>query len=121
MHSARQEGRRGPQQGRSGGRSAKRRSLSSDLRRWADGIDDRFGVRVSWPLVALVVLLLVVLIITLATVTGDDSALREPSGSSQMYAETLNSPAPVGLAASGMMLLNEPYASRQTATTSKDV
>jgi serine/threonine-protein kinase len=78
-------------------------------------------VRVSWPLVALVALLLVVLIITLVTVGGNDGALQEPWGSSEIYAETLNPPAAAGLAASGMMLLNESYALRQTAMTSKDL
>jgi serine/threonine-protein kinase len=121
VHSTRQDGRRVPQQGRSGGHPGKRRNLSSDLRRWAGGIEDRIGVRVSWPLVALVALLLVVLIITLVTGSGDNSALQEPWGSSEIYAETLNPPAAAALAASGMMLFNEPYALRQTATTSKDV
>jgi serine/threonine-protein kinase len=65
--------------------------------------------------------LLVVLIITLVTGGGGDSALRDPWGSSEIHAETLNSPAAATLAASGMMLLNEPYAPRQTAMTSKDV
>ena len=75
----------------------------------------------SWPLVALVALLLVVLIITLVSGGGDDNALRGPWGSSEIYAETLKSPAAASLAASGMMLLNESYALRQTATTSKDL
>nr|BFF19681.1 hypothetical protein GCM10025730_32020 [Promicromonospora thailandica] len=75
----------------------------------------------SWPLVALVALLLVVLIITLVTGGGDDSALKEPWGSSEIYAETLNSPAAATPATSGMMLLNEPYAPGQAAMTSKDV
>jgi serine/threonine-protein kinase len=66
-------------------------------------------------------LLLVILIIMLVTGGGDDGALQEPWGSSEIYAETLNSPAAATLAASGMMLLNEPYALRQTAMTSKDV
>ena len=52
---------------------------------------------------------------------GDDNALQVPWGSSEIHAETLNSPAAAALAASGMMLLNEPYALRQTAMTSKDV
>jgi eukaryotic-like serine/threonine-protein kinase len=122
LHSTRQDGRRVPQQGRSGGHPGKgRRSLSSDIQHWVNGIEGRFGVRVSWPLVALVVLLLVVLIITLVTGGGNDGALQEPWGSSEIYAETLNPPAAAGLAASGMMLLNESYALRQTATTSKDV
>ncbi|MEU4361582.1 protein kinase [Promicromonospora sp. NPDC023987] len=121
VHSTRQDGRRVPQQGRSGGHPGKRRNLSSDVQRWVGGIEDRIGVRVSWPLVALVALLLAVLIITLVTGNGDNSALREPWGSSEIYAETLNPPAAAALAASGMMLFNEPYASRQTATTSKDV
>ena len=121
LHSTRQDGRRVPQQGRSGGHPGKRRSLSSDIQRWVGGIEDRVGVRVSWPLVALVALLLVVLIITLVSGGGDDGALRGPSGSSEIYAETLSSPAAAALAASGMMLLNEPYALRQTAMTSKDV
>ncbi|MFC8796196.1 protein kinase [Promicromonospora sp. NPDC057138] len=121
LHSTRQDGRRVPQQGRSGGHPGKRRSLSSDIQRWVGGIEDRVGVRVSWPLVALVALLLVVLIITLVSGGGDDNALRGPWGSSEIYAETLNSPAAASLAASGMMLLNEPYALRQTAMTSKDV
>ena len=121
VHSTRQDGRKVPHQGRSGGHPGKGRRLSSDIQRWVGGIEDRLGVRVSWPLVALVALLLVVLIITLVTGGGDDSALHKPWSSSQMYAETLNSPAAGGLAASGMMLLNEPSASRQTATTSKDV
>jgi hypothetical protein len=122
LHSTRQDGRRVPQQGRSGGHPGKgRRSLSSDIQHWVNGIEGRFGVRVSWPLVALVVLLLVVLIITLVTGGGNDVALQEPWGSSEIYAETLNPPAAAGLAASGMMLLNESYALRQTATTSKDL
>lgn len=122
LHSTRQDGRRVPQQGRSGGHPGKgRRSLSSDIRGWVNGIEDRLGVRVSWPLVALVALLLVVLIITLVTGGGNDGALQEPWGSSEIYAETLNPPAAAGLAASGMMLLNESYALRQTATTSKDL
>jgi serine/threonine-protein kinase len=121
LHSTRQDGRRVPQQGRSGGHPGKRRSLSSDIQRWVGGIEDRVGVRVSWPLVALVALLLVILIIMLVTGGGDDGALQEPWGSSEIYAETLNSPAAATLAASGMMLLNEPYALRQTAMTSKDV
>ncbi|WP_423462775.1 protein kinase domain-containing protein [Promicromonospora sp. MS192] len=121
LHSTRQDGRRVPQQGRSGGHPGKGRNLSSDIQRWVGGLEDRFGVRVSWPLVALVALLLVVLIITLVTGGGDDSALQEPWGSSEINAETLNSPAAAALAASGMMLLNEPYAPGQTAMTSKDV
>lgn len=121
LHSTRQDGRRVPQQGRSGGHPGKRRSLSSDIQRWVGGIEDRVGVRVSWPLVALVALLLVVLIITLVSGGGDDGALQDPWSSSEIYAETLNSPAAATLAASGMMLLNEPYALRQTAMTSKDV
>lgn len=121
LHSTRQDGRRVPQQGRSGGHPGKRRSLSSDIQRWVGGIEDRVGVRVSWPLVALVALLFVVLIITLVSGGGDDGALQEPSGSSEIYAETLSSPAAATLADSGMMLLNEPYALRQTAMTSKDV
>jgi serine/threonine-protein kinase len=121
LHSTRQDGRKVPQQGRSAGHPGKRRNLSSDLQRWAGGIEDRIGVRVSWPLVALVALLLVVLIITLVTGGGDNGALQEPWGSSEIYAETLNSPAAATLAASGMMLLNEPYALRQPAMTSKDV
>ena len=121
LHSTRQDGRRVPQQGRSGGHPGKRRNLSSDIQRWVGGIEDRIGVRVSWPLVALVALLLVVLIITLVTGSGNDSALQEAWGSSEIYAETLSSPAAAATAASGMMLFNEPYALRQTATTSKDV
>lgn len=121
LHSTRQDGRKVPQQGRSGGHPGKRRSLSSDVQRWLGGLEDRIGVRVSWPLVALVALLLVVLIITLVTGGGDNSALREPSGSSEIYAETLNPPAAGAVAASGMMLFNESYALRQTAMTSKDV
>lgn len=121
LRSTRQDGRRVPQQGRSGGHPGKRRNLSSDLQRWLGGIEDRIGVRVSWPLVALVGLLLVVLIITLVTGGGDNSALQEPWGSSEIYAETLNSPVAAAAAASGMMLFNEPFAPRQTATTSKDV
>lgn len=122
LHSTRQDGRRVPQQGRSGGHPGKgRRSLSSDIQDWLNGIEGRFGVRVSWPLVALVSLLLVILIITLVTGGGNDGALQEPWGSSEIYAETLNPPAAAGLAASGMMLLNESYALRQTATTSKDL
>jgi serine/threonine-protein kinase len=122
LHSTRQDGRRVPQQGRSGGHPGKRRNLSSEFRRWVDGIEDRVGVRVAWPLVALVALLLVVLIIMLVTGgSGGGSALREPSSSSEIHAETLNSPAAATLAASGMMLLNESYALRQTAMTSKDV
>jgi serine/threonine protein kinase len=122
LHSTRQDGRRVPQQGRSGGHPGKgRRSLSSDIQGWVNGIEGRLGVRVSWPLVALVALLLVVLIITLVTGGGNDGALQEPWGSSEIYAETLKPPAAAGLAASGMMLLNESYALRQTATTSKDL
>lgn len=121
LHSTRQDGRRVPQQGRSGGHPGKGRSLSSDIQRWVGGLEDRIGVRVSWPLVALVALLLAVLIITLVTGGGDDGALREPWGSSEIHAETLNPPAAAALAASGMMLLNEPYALGQTAMTSKDV
>ncbi|MFD6447377.1 protein kinase [Promicromonospora sp. NPDC060204] len=122
LHSTRQDGRRVPQQGRSGGHPGKgRRSLSSDIQGWVNGIEDRLGIRVSWPLVALVGLLLVVILIMLVTGGGDDGALREPWGSSEIYAETLNPPAAAGLAASGMMLLNESYALRQTATTSKDL
>lgn len=122
LHSTRQDGRKVPQQGRSGGHPGKgRRSLSSDIRGWVNGIEDRVGVRVSWPLVALVALLLVVLIIMLVTGGGDDNALQGPWGSSEIYAETLNPPAGAALAASGMMLLNESYALRHTATTSKDL
>ncbi|MDR7383281.1 serine/threonine-protein kinase [Promicromonospora iranensis] len=121
LHSTRQDGRKVPQQGRSGGHPGKRRSLSSDIQRWVGGIEDRIGVRVSWPLVALVALLLVVLIITLVTGGGDNSALQEPWGSSEIHAEMLNPPAAAAVAASGMMLFNEPYALRQTAMTSKDV
>lgn len=121
LHSTRQDGRRVPQQGRSGGHPGKGRNLSSDIQRWVGGLEDRIGVRVSWPLVALVALLLVVLIITLVTGGGNDSALQEPWGSSEIHAETLNSPAAAAVAASGMMLFNEPYALRQTATTPKDV
>ncbi|WP_275004960.1 serine/threonine-protein kinase [Promicromonospora iranensis] len=121
LHSTRQDGRRVPQQGRSGGHPGKRRSLSSDIQRWLGGIEDRIGVRVSWPLVALVALLLVVLIITLVTGGGDNSALQEPWSSSEIYAETLNPPAAAAVAASGMMLFNEPYALRHTTMTSKDV
>ncbi|GAB2488665.1 hypothetical protein GCM10027063_32620 [Promicromonospora xylanilytica] len=121
LHSTRQDGRKVPPQGRSGGHPGRRRSLSSDVQRWVGGIEDRIGVRVSWPLVALVALLLAVLIITLVTGGGDNSALQEPWGSSEIYAETLNPPAAAAVAASGMMLFNEPYALRQMATTSKDV
>lgn len=121
LHSARQDGRRVPQQGRSGGHPGKRRSLSSDIQRWLGGIEDRIGVRVSWPLVALVALLLVVLIITLVSGGGDNSALQEPSGSSEIHGETLNPPVASAAAASGMMFFNESYALRQTAMTSKDV
>jgi len=122
LHSTRQDGRRVPQQGRSAGHPKKRRSLSSDIQRWVGGIEDRVGVRVSWPLVALVALLFVVCIIMLVTGGGDDnSALQEPSGSSEIHAETLNSPAAAAHAVSGMMLLNEPYALRHAAMTSKDV
>jgi serine/threonine protein kinase len=121
LHSTRQDGRRVPQQGRSGGHPGKRRSLSSDIQRWLGGIEDRIGVRVSWPLVALVALLLVVLIITLVSGGGDNSALQEPSGSSEIHGETLSSPAAAAVAASGMMFFNESYALRQTAMTSKDV
>lgn len=122
LHSTRQDGRRVPQQGRSGGHPGKgRRSLSSDIQGWLNGIEDRLGMRVSWPLVALVALLLVVLVIMLVTGGGNDGALGEPWGSSEIYAETLNPPAAAGLAASGMMLLNESYALRPTAMTSKDL
>lgn len=121
LHSTRQDGRRVPQQGRSGGHPGKRRSLSSDIQRWLGGIEDRIGVRVSWPLVALVALLLVVLIITLVSGGGDNSALQEPLGSSEIHGETLSSPAAAAVAASGMMFFNESYALRQTAMTSKDV
>lgn len=121
LHSTRQDGRRVPQQGRSGGHPGKRRSLSSDIQRWLGGIEDRIGVRVSWPLVALVALLLVVLIITLVSGGGDNSALQEPLGSSEIHGETLNRPAAAAVAASGMMFFNESYALRQTAMTSKDV
>ncbi|WP_369370382.1 protein kinase [Promicromonospora sp. Populi] len=121
LHSTRQDGRRVPQQGRSGGHPGKRRSLSSDIQRWVGGIEDRVGVRVSWPLVALVALLLVVLIITLVTGGGDNNALQVPWGSSEIQAETLNHPAAAALAASGMMLFKESSAPRQSATTSKDV
>jgi serine/threonine-protein kinase len=121
LHSTRQDGRRVPQQGRSGGHPGKRRSLSSDIQRWLGGIEDRIGVRVSWPLVALVALLLVVLIITLVSGGGDNSALQEPSGSSEIRGETLNPPAAAVVAASGMMFFNESSALRQTAMTSKDV
>jgi serine/threonine-protein kinase len=121
LHSTRQDGRKVPQQGRSAGHPGKRRSLSSDIQRWVGGFEDRIGVRVSWPLVALVALLLVALIITLVTGGGDNSALREPWGSSENYAESLNRPAAAAVAASGMMLFNEPFALRQSAMTSKDV
>lgn len=122
LHSTRQDGRRVPQQGRSGGHPGKRRSLSSDIQRWVGGIEDRVGVRVSWPLVALVALLFVVLIIMLVTGGGGGaSAHQGPWSSSEVHAETLNSPTAATLAASGMMFLNEPHALRQTAMTSKDV
>lgn len=114
LHSTRQDGRRGPQQGRSGGRPAKGRSLSSDIQRWAGALEDRFGVRVSWPLVALVALLLAVLIITLVTGGGDDTA-SGPWGSSEISAETLRSSAAAVPAVSGMMLFTEPFASGPTA------
>jgi serine/threonine-protein kinase len=63
----------------------------------------------------------VVLIITLVSGGGDNSALQEPSGSSEIHGETLNPPVAAAAAASGMMFFNESYALRQTAMTSKDV
>ncbi|WP_125775699.1 serine/threonine-protein kinase [Antribacter gilvus] len=103
-----------------GGSRPGRRPASSEIGR-------RLGaLGLSWPLVALVGLLVVVLVATLIANgakddTSDDRGLEASVASSRTFAEMLASRTASDVAVSGMMLPNEPRDVDLVATTPKDV
>ncbi|MBL0888748.1 serine/threonine-protein kinase [Myceligenerans indicum] len=105
------------------GRSGRRGSMATGIAHWAAEFEDRLGIRVPWPLVALGVLLGAVVLVLVLTTGGDGDDDAQPLGNSS-YGTTdamLSSGTMAEAAVSGMMLLDEPLTAPRPAESSKDV
>ncbi|RPF23390.1 serine/threonine-protein kinase [Myceligenerans xiligouense] len=105
------------------GRSSRRGSVTTGIAHWAAELEDRLGIRVPWPLVALGALLGAVVLVLVLTMGGDDGGDAQPLGdSSYGTTDAMLSPGTTATAVnSGMMLLDEPLTAPRTAESSKDV
>lgn len=114
--------RREVREGRSG-RSSRKGGFMTSVAHWAIELEDRLGIRVPWPLVALGVLLVAVIVVLVLT-TGEDGTDDAESLGDFSYGTTspilISGTMAPGLN-SGMMLLDEPLAASRTAEPSKDV
>ncbi|GAB4086813.1 hypothetical protein GCM10028784_34430 [Myceligenerans cantabricum] len=105
------------------GRSSRKGGMATSIAHWAAEFEDRLGIRIPWPLVALGALLGAVILVLVLTTGGDGGSESAPLGdSSYGTTDALLSPGTTATAAnSGMMLLDEPLAAPRTAEPSKDV
>ncbi|GAB3158114.1 hypothetical protein GCM10027059_02250 [Myceligenerans halotolerans] len=105
------------------GRSNRRGSVTTGIAHWAAEFEDRLGIRIPWPLVALGVLLGAVVLVLVLTTGGDEGGEAQPLGdSSYGTTDAMLSPGTTATDVdSGMMLLDEPLTAARTAESSKDV
>ncbi|MBE1877868.1 serine/threonine-protein kinase [Myceligenerans pegani] len=104
-------------------RSSRRGGMAAGIAHWAAELEDRLGIRVPWPLVALGALLGAVVLVLVLTTGGDEGGEAQPLGdSSYGTTDAMLSPGTTAPAAdSGMMLLDEPLTASRPAESSKDV
>ncbi|GAA1864100.1 hypothetical protein GCM10009751_22670 [Myceligenerans crystallogenes] len=105
------------------GRSNRKGGFTTSVAHWAAEFEDRLGIRIPWPLVALGVLLAVVVLILVLTMGGGGDNDAESMGEiSYRTTDAMLNPGTTAIAVdSGMMLLDEPPAATRTAESSKDV
>lgn len=105
------------------GRSGRRGGVTTAIAHWAAEVEDRLGIRVPWPLVALGALLGAVVLVLVLTTGGDGGGEAQPLGdSSYGTTDVMLSPGTTATAVnSGMMLLDEPLTASRPAESSKDV
>ncbi|MBO0608220.1 serine/threonine-protein kinase [Myceligenerans salitolerans] len=105
------------------GRSARKGGVTTGIAHWVAEFEDRLGITVPWPLVALGVLLGAVVLVLVLTTGGDEGGEAQPLGdSSYGTTDAMLSPGTTATTVdSGMMLLDEPLTAPRPAESSKDV